>query len=782
MLAFKRTRLSLLISLSVVAATTLPTIVLAEEEQSKSLETITVTASKRSVGVQDIPYAISAVSSKQLQNSGINNMSDYAHKVPGLAISDQGNGRSQINIRGINTGEVRRDNVRASETVGVYFDDIPISAVLYNPDLEPYDIDRIEVLRGPQGTLYGSGSLAGTIRLISHAPDMDGVEGSIDLGYSSVAHGSSGHSVKGMINVPLIEDTLAARVVFYDTSRGGWIDNLSPGPGAGKDVNESNRDGGRLGLLWTPDDDFSAKFTYIHQSVDGGGTPADSLETVGVDRLITVGTLQPEQTYDPSGEYEQWKYLDESYNDEVDISNLVLTYDFENVQLTSSTSYIDRTINVFSDLSSNNLGAGFFPGAQSTLVLGIGIDDNKEITNFSQEIRLMSTDESDFEWIVGTYYSSQEVDYVQLVQAFDPRALALDLYEPFSALSGVVLGTEAALEVEQLAFFGELTYKITDKLSVTGGLRQFNAEQSYKLRSSGVLNGGETISPERKPKENGINPKLLVSYAISDNILLSAQAARGFRLGGAQSNVPTVAASADSDCPRDLANLGATFDSEGFDSENLWNYEAGFKSTWAKQRITFNASAFLIDYQDLQITTRLGCGASFTTNAGGAESKGVEFEFRALATDDLEVTFGGSYTKAEFTEDLISQEANAGDVLIYVPEFKFNASMTYSKTISESIDGYANLSFQYTDSVESYLDGNPNKPLSVDSRLDSYSTTNFRLGIQYDYWNIALYANNLFDEYALVSLDSINPGGPGGWVDGITIRPRTVGLDIGYIF
>jgi len=783
-LSFKRTKLSLFVSAAVSVSSILPTIVVAEEnkDNKEKLETITVTASKRSVGVQEIPYAISAVSSKDLKNSGINNMADYAHKVPGLAISDQGNGRSQINIRGINTGEVRRDNVRASESVGVYFDDIPISAVLYNPDLEPYDIDRVEVLRGPQGTLYGSGSLAGTIRLISHAPDIEVFEGSLDVGLSSVSHGSTGHSYRGMINVPLVEDTLAARVVLYDTRQGGWIDNLAPGPGGGEDVNESNKDGGRLGLLWVPTDELSAKFTYINQSVNSGGAPDDFMESVGVDRLVEVGALEPDQTFDPSGEYEQWRYLKEYYQDDVDISNLLLTYDFENIQLTSSTSYIDRSIRVFADLSSNNLGGGYFPGVHKQPVLGIAVDDIKDITNFSQEIRLMSTDESDLQWIVGAYYSNQKVDYSQILPVLDPKGLSLDIYEPFGAPNGVVLGAEAKLKVEQLAFFGEVNYQLSDKTSVTAGLRQFDTEQSYELYTYGALNGGTTTAPTRKPKENGINPKLLISYKATDDILLSAQAARGFRLGGAQSNVPLVAAGPENDCPRDLANLGAKFDPEGFESEHLWNYEVGFKSTWANQRITFNAAAFFIDYQDLQITTRLACGSSFTTNAGGAESKGLEFEFRALATNDLQVSFGGSYTKAKFTEDLISKEAVAGDPLVFVPEWKLNASMTYTKTLSKEIDGFANLSYQYTGEIESFLDGNPSKPSRIDSKLDSYSTINLRAGIQYGYWSIALYANNLLDEYAVVRLDSSNPDGPGGWVSGATIRPRTIGANISYVF
>ena len=777
------------------AAYLVSTPAMAEENASsgRQLEEIVVTASKRAEGVQDIPIAISAVSQRDLKNSGINSLAEYAYKIPGLAVAAQGNGRTQLNIRGINSGEVRRDNIRASETVGVYFDEIPVSAVLYNPDLEPFDLARLEVLRGPQGTLYGSGSLAGTIRLISNAPNMEDLEGLIDVGFSSVEDGGTGHTVRGMVNVPLIEDTLATRLVVYNTEQAGWIDNLAPGPGLGSDVNTTEKDGVRLSLLWTPSENLEAKFTYINQDTFGAGTPDDNLAAVGTQRLVDVGALQPDQTFDSSGEYEQWKYLEQVYDDQVDILNLTVNYDFENVQLTSSTSSIDRDIRAFVDLSSNNLGGGFFPGRQGVAVLGISLDDNKNIENFSQEIRLTSTHDGRFQWIAGVYYSKQEVDYNQFLEMFDPAGIALDIYGRFGAELGILLRTLAESDVEQTALFGEVKYQLTDKLSAMVGLRYFDTEQRFALLTTGILNGVLAAdiepAPTRRPEEDGTNPKFLFSYAATDDVLLSAQAARGFRLGGGQSNVPLVPA-AGFDCPADLADLGISFNPEGFQSENLWNYELGLKSTWADQRVQFNASVFKIDYEDLQITTRLPCGRSFTTNAGGAESKGFEFEFRALATDNLVVSVGGSYTDAEFTEDLPSNEAVAGDSLIFVPDWKLNATLAYNRTISEGLEGYGNLSFQYTGEVESYFRNNPNHPSessnintsNVNTTLDSYNTANLRVGVQTEQWDVALFVNNLTDEYALTRLDSINPEGPGGWVAGTTIRPRTLGLNASYKF
>ena len=190
---------------------------------------------------------------------------------------------------------------------------------------------------------------------------MNEFEGLIDAGFTSVNEGGTGYSLKGVLNMPIAEDTLAARVVVYQIDEAGWIDNLSDGPGNGKDVNSSSREGIRASLLWTPTERLSIRPTYIHQTAGTDGTPADNIEALGVQRLIDVGTLTPEQAFDPSGKYEQWKYHAQFYDDEIDIGNLHVLYDFGSSQLSSSTSYTDRDIRVLADISLNNLAAGFFP-------------------------------------------------------------------------------------------------------------------------------------------------------------------------------------------------------------------------------------------------------------------------------------------------------------------------------------------------------------------------------------------------------------------------------------
>ncbi len=509
--------------------------------------------------------------------------------------------------------------------------------------------------------------------------------------------------------------------------------------------------------------------------------------------LIDVGTLTPDQAFDPSGKYEQWKHHAQFYDDEIDIFNLHVLYDFDSFELSSSTSYTDRDIRVLADISLNNLAAGFFPSPPPqnggrVNVLGITLDDNKSVSSFAQEFRLTSTGDSDFQWLAGLFYSEIEVDYFQDLTVTDPRGidgspLVIALYAPFGNQPGVLVRIEDDYTTKQGAVFGELNYRFADKWQATVGARYFDVDQLINQGKSGRLTGDtQSFSLTKNPTEDGINPKFILSYEPSDDILISAQAARGFRLGGPQAFIAPVAVSPTNDCPGDIAALGATIDEDGFDSESLWNYELGLKSVWADSTVVFNAAAFFIDYSDLQVTSRLNCGTSFTTNAEGAETKGIEFEMQYLATDDLNFSFGGSYVDTELTADLPSGEAVAGDELIYVPKLGFNASMQYTRPLSDARNAYMFLSYQYTGSVDMFYPAQGSVPVVRSSEADAYETVNLRIGVEAEEWEMALYVNNLFDEYGTTYIDSINANGPGGWVTDTVIRPRTIGLNAKYRF
>jgi outer membrane receptor protein involved in Fe transport len=243
-----------------------------------------------------------------------------------------------------------------------------------------------------------------------------------------------------------------------------------------------------------------------------------------------------------------------------------------------------------------------------------------------------------------------------------------------------------------------------------------------------------------------------------------------------------VAVGPGNDCPGDLEDLGVTVDPDGFDSESLWNYELGMKSVWADSTVVFNAAVFFIDYKDLQASTRLNCGSSFTSNAGGAESKGVELEFQIAATDDLSFSLGGSFIDTELTDDLPSGEGLKGDELNYVPNVKLNATMDYTRPLSDSRSAYMTLSYQHTGTTQLFYKQAANIPTTRSLSADAYDTVNLRIGVVAEKWEVAVFANNLLDEFATSYSDSITPNGPGGWVNDTVIRPRTIGLNARFKF
>jgi iron complex outermembrane receptor protein len=794
------------------------------------LEEITVTAQKRSESVQDVPFAITALSADRLSEAGMVDLEDLSHMVPGLQIGGQAAGRSQINIRGINSGEMRRDNVRSSETVGMYLDEIPLSIVLYNIDLEPVDLARVEVLRGPQGTLYGSGSLSGTIRYIANEPVLNEFEGMLDGSYNTIDHGSSSRNVRGMLNVPL-GDTLAARIVAYSNDRGGWIDNVATGQGEGPDVNTVLNQGIRLSALWEPNEDWSLKGTYIHQKVERGAGPEDDANVNFANKLVDNGAIPSTgnpnlgtTSYDPTSDpFQVWNLVDEHNDDTADIFNLVIKGDLGFAEVTSSTSYFTREVDVFLDVSgarsSSQFGPGryrglhpsippaSFPGTPATRdYAGVGLHGNRDMETVSQEIRFASTSDGPLQWIGGVYYSNLDSVFDQGSEIQDPIIIP-GMLSIHQRPVGNLFFTVSTQTVEQVAVFGEASYSF-DKFTVSAGARYFDMNQTYQTQNGGIfrlpnppvalpnplniLGPGQT-NPLVKPKEDGINPKVILSYDVSDDMMISAQAAKGFRLGGPQVFInpdPVLAAdgSVQADCRADIAAVaGFDVDFDGFDSETLWNYELSMKSIWADGRVQFNGSIFHIDYTDLQVNSRLDCGTTVTTNAGGADSEGIEWELRGLIADGLELGFTGSWIDTELTADTLDGTAEEGDPLLFAPDLKYSFSVNYNTPVLDTLGLYASAYYSYTDSVEGiFKNEGPRVPNPTEGSriLDSYATLNLRIGLRSegDGWDIQLFADNVTDEYAFTQVDSSAPTSDYRYLQYSTIQPRTIGVKASYKF
>ncbi|MGH6780935.1 MAG: TonB-dependent receptor, partial [Sphingomonadaceae bacterium] len=604
---------------------------------------IVVTARKRSELVEDIPLSINVVGEDTIEKLGAQNYTDLLRTVPSLSAYQNGPGRTRISIRGIANGGGNDNDTQNQETVGIYIDEVPVSSGALNPEIALFDVERVEVLRGPQGTLYGAGSMTGTVRLVTRRPNLEEIEGKVEGSLSTIAHGGTSYDAKGLINVPIIQGRLGARATAYYTHSGGYIDNIATGK---KDVNRGTAKGGRLVVRGQLSEDFTADLSYFHHEYSDKGRPEDLVRVPGFGR-----------------DYVSF----DGFDDRLDIFNGTLNYDAGFASIVSSTSYFDRK-----SVNRRSLDSllALFPVTPHELV------DTTKLKFFAQELRVASQGEGPFQWIVGGYLDHKDVNYLNTfpVPGFD-AAMGIDS-TAFGAPKDFPYFGYDDLTVKTYALFGELTYKL-GRLTATGGLRYFNWRQRYKYYQSGFFNGPVAADPPaRKSKEDGFNPKVNLSYDVTDDTLVYAQAARGFRYGGVNGAIPEAV------CATELADIRRDGgDPTVFDSDHLWNYEVGTKGRYADGKVTFNATAFYIKWSDIQTARGLTCGFGFRENVGAVTSKGLEFEFSARPTENLTFDIGGSYIDATLDTDVVNLKAKKGDHAPYVPRYQINTSTEYRQPI-----------------------------------------------------------------------------------------------------
>lgn len=733
-------------------------------EKPGGIEEILVTAQKREESIQSIPFAITAVSEEALKKNGITGIESFYLTVPSFQFTSQGRGKTPISLRGINAGPVRVDDSVRAETVGFYFNDIPISEALYTPDIDFFDMQRVEVLRGPQGTLYGSGSLSGTVKLVSNMPNLKEWETKAEATLSNTAHGDGNQAFKAAVSAPIIEDKVALRLVGYSDDQGGFVDRI--GPIAKEDYNESDKVGGRAILTIKPSENLTLTPTFVYQKQDSEGTTADDVLSP------TYPALGGQPSLD--GEYEILTLAPDFFEDELSIYNLTAEYDLPWASVVSSTSYTDRDILFQQDFT------WFLQSIFTTFPLPpTWILDNKNIETFTQEIRLVSTGDGPLKWIGGIYYSDSDQDFGELVLMPGATDIGFDT-SLFGGEGDILIETDYTTGVRQVALFGEVSYQLRDNLTATLGLRWFDLEQDFRLQARGILNG-EITDREADTSDDGINPRFILSYEPSDRILLSAQASKGFRLGGPNDIIPVAGPAS---CQGDLDQLGLTTPPVAFDPETLWNYELAAKTLWADGRLLVNASAFYLDYQDIQIDDRLSCGRRLVFNSGKARSVGAELEIVARLMEGMELSIGSSVIDSELREDLPTGEAQKGDSLLFSPEFMFSASLYYTRPLSENMDGFFNIGYRHRSDAESFYNNpvDPTDPVDpMGNKIDSQDLVNFRIGVLYNNWEVSAFVDNMFDERNVTAIEASrksvsNPSGARR-LD-LLNRPRTFGLNV----
>ncbi|WP_294009900.1 TonB-dependent receptor [Sphingomonas sp.] len=767
----------------------------APQDAQTAGDEIIVTATKRASRVQDVPFSINAQTQEDIQRSNASTIEEISRNVAGLTVQNLGPGQSQVSVRGVSAGQIVRDQPGVKEQVGIYLDESVVSLSLFTPDFDLFDLNRVETLRGPQGTLFGSGSVGGTLRYITNQPNLEGTEGLVEANINTVDEGDIGYHLKGAINVPL-GSSAATRLVGYGQRYGGFIDAI--GPASGKNINDGSRIGGRVALLFEPAPDVKITPRVVYQQIR-----ADGFNREEHYNFYTSFTSEPEV-----GKRKQYLKLREKFKDDTLLADLTGSIGFGAVELTSITSYIDRDILVSRDASALTGSVGISPlvgccGVDPDIAnLPSNLRDTTTLKQWTQELRLGSTGAGPLQWVLGAFYTDIKRKYAQRLptpgyDAFIDAALGAGVSAAVS--NGFPLNSpynaDLPYDINQKAAFGEASYDF-GQFKLTAGGRYYDFKEKRDFISGGVFSNVDTRIGD-KTKSNGFSPRVIATYEPNRNLSVNLQAAKGFRLGGVNDplNLPL--------CTDEDEALFGGFQS--YDDETLWNYEAGVKHQFAG--MTFNAAAFYTRIKDLQVTLDAGsCSSRIVFNVDKAHTKGIEAEFAASPIPGLDLSVAGSLIEAEFDTTLPEPLASTtgirnGNRLPTVPKFQMAATATYGQRLSHSSEWYVSSSFQHVGSrytqpadqepgasVFNFLFYDPNTGAFGNAtrdfgslKLPSFNLFNLSGGVKWDSGlEIVGYVNNLFDKNPKLSLDRERGGRARlGYNVG---TPRTIGLTLRQAF
>ncbi|ENZ81386.1 MULTISPECIES: TonB-dependent receptor [Caulobacter] len=729
-----------------------------------TIEEVVVTALKRSTTVQTTPISISAVTEKSLQAIGASGIQDYFRTVPNLQVDGNSPTSRRLTLRGVRSA--------GEATVGLYYDETPLTgpagttadASSTSADVNLFDAARVEVLRGPQGTLYGSGSMGGTLRVILNKPDSSRYAGAVEAQGTIQKDGAPGYSVKGMVNVPLIQDKLAARLVLYKAEQGGYIDDITLNK---KDINGQHSNGGRLMLGFTPTDKLTFTATGLFQktTLDGQNSwyPALGAKSYSTNARVIAPTSDNLRMYNVTGKW-----------------------DLGFATLTGTSSYYKWTLLRNSDYSPTlsasranatscrNYIAGGAPAAGTTnpactsaqMAQYTAYADSRipgalyqpmGLTSWNHELRLNgSLFDSKVDWTGGVYYEDRS-DYIESRVA--KADAATGVINPNDLTAWRHVGTDT----KQTAFFGEVAYKPIEKLTLTAGVRRFNYDKTVSgqvLISNFITQSYVGPPAQVDASASGWVSKFNVSYQVTSDVMVYALAAKGFRPGGAN-NVPGLASA--------LLAYGP---------DSLWNYEAGVKSQWFDRRLTLNAAAYQIDWSNMQISATSANGAfSYLTNAGTAKIKGLEIEATARPVTGLTLNATAAFVDAKLTQKQANSDVLItgstgliGDKFPNVADFSGSASAEYTWPLKGELNGLIRADYAYVGESASQF-----RPTYVYyEKQGDYGYANLRAGVEGPDWGAYLFVNNITNEVGLMSVTSAlnNPK------QAVSINPRTAGFSV----
>ena len=715
-----------------------------ESDEVFYIEEVIVSAQRRGPeNLQNVPMSVSVIGSETIEKSGLLQMDDFLRALPSTNFLERGAGRNNIIIRGIAA------DPQFDDTVGVYIGETPVTDTANNgsPDLRLVDIQRIEVLRGPQGTLYGDGSMGGTVRVIPVPPDLSDWEVLLTGGIESTeGTGGSNNIIEAVLNLPVAKDEAALRFVAYRHDFRGYINNI-----AGSDpekqywaekfgglavdknhVGSSVYTGGRLQFLWQPNPNLKLTLMTLTQDLDQTGLPEAELN---------------------QGDFNQSRFLkydgsQESLDMDFDLASALIEYDFRRHSLLSSTSWMKSR-------SSYDRNVGFFDAPL------VGADDMPEFQLFDnrfdtwvQEFRLISRTDRKFQYMFGLFYQDLTSDIIHKITFEGDPAL-----DPFNGET--LLDAVGEWDEDQLALFGNLTYDFTDRLSTSFGARFFKYKQQTLWYGGGLFSAD---AQGRENKDNGSTLSFDVNYIINDTTMIYGRFAQGFRLGRPLGDIPDYC---DADGDGLLDGLGVP-EPTSVDPDDLDSLEAGTKFSLAGGRLQLNATLFTVKWDGIPIWVAPTCGWGTQLNAGKAKSRGAEIEGFWAITSGVRANFAASWVDPELTEDAPGLGSD-GDRLPGSPKYNLSLGVQGDFDIADKP------AFVRADLV--YVGEFYNNLQQAGTAAGGYTTLGLRGGVNLGRFQLNAYINNATDQFARTWI-----GSELGMGRNYVIRPRTIGLQLRYLF
>ena len=696
-------------------------------DQQATLGTIIVTAEKRSEDIQQVPMSVGVIDAAQLDDMHATSLTDYSNYLAGFTVVNGGSpGQAMLGVRGVAP-------LSAGSTVATYIDETPLgtssnygagsNSVL---DLLPYDLQSVELLRGPQGTLYGAVALGGVLRYVTKAPDVDQWSWRVGADVFNTEGGSdASYGGRFAVNAPLVPGTLALSASLARQDSPGYIDNVRTGE---KDQDSHSQQAAHLQLLWKANDDLSVRLQAIQSKND-----SDSTSTTALDPI----SLRP--TY---GDLKNDNYVKEPYRKEVDYLNATVNWNLGFADFVSATSYSEQEQHSAQDAS---LVYGvLFPlfGLPSPGVSVVTYD--LKLYKTTQEFRLTSKADGPLEWLIGGFWTNENSKQNQAAtaQGFDLSPIA-----GLDPLAVIALPST----YKEYAFFGDLTYKFNTTFDVTGGVRYAHNKQTFEQISSGALVGGGGTA-------TGLSSEDVSTWSFSPRMHLTPdqmvylRIATGYQPGGPNISTPGVP--------------------QSVNASRLTNYEVGWKAMFDDNRWMLDVAAYDIEWDDIQVSAAAN-GLAYLANGGTARSSGFEFSTLYSPVAGLRLGFNGAYTDAKLTEDVPSLGGVNGDRLPEIPKWSASATADYSWPVFAEWSGRVGGGLRY---VGDRFSGLVHAPNSYPE--DSYTVLDLNADLSNDRWKVRLFVKNLTDKRIYTNLSAL----PNALtrevnkVTGVPIEPRTIGI------